>query len=358
MKVCIRNFQSLALVELIIEGFTVIKGDSNIGKSSLVRAITSALYGRAGDDFVRRGTESASVQIEGAPKIGGGTFDVEWNKGKGVNYFKIDGQKYDKVARDVPVHLPKFGYHEIQVGDDWINPQVSQQHDRVFLLDRSGSYVHDIISQASRLSVLLRADRSCGSDLKRQRSLQKLRQGDLDIARVKLEKMSPIREFHTRIHTFKPRVSALRTLANRLEDLREMGQARKLLVGTLLLSLPKHSVISEEQESLSQRILEVRKLGEERKAYLNLPEDVPSARPVDFDGLMKMSTDLNLAKSLASERKTVVGDVIQANSALTSILQEEELVGNDLELALSSLKICPVCEQPMPKVGDAEVHSH
>jgi DNA repair exonuclease SbcCD ATPase subunit len=343
------------MVDLLVEGLTVIVGPSNIGKSALIRAATSAFYGRAGDEFVRKGTSDTSVQIYSAPKIGGGTIDIEWHKGKGINKFVIDGVTYDKVARDVPAHLPKAGYHEIQVGDDYIRPQVSEQFDRMFLLDRSGSFVHDVIAQASRLSVLLRAERACSTDLKRQKGTLKIRNTDLLEAQQRLEQMAPIRQLHTRIQAIKPKIMDLRRLSNRLEDLKEMALTRQALRTIANITLPVSVEIAKSMDMQADRIQEIQRLSSERKLYLHLPEAVPSARPYDYDGMLKITGDIETAKKLADERVGALRDYRNDQTAFKSISQELEVAEAELASALAGIDICPVCERPMP---GKEVHVH
>lgn len=356
MRVRVRNFQSLQQVDLDIEGYTVILGPSNIGKSALIRAITSAFYGRPGEDFVRKGAPVTEVDIWDAPKAGGGTINIEWHKGKGVNKFVIDGAIYDKVARETPIHLTKAGYHEIDINGEYIRPQISEQHDRLFLLDRAGSFVHDVIAQASRLSVLLRADRNCSSDLKRQKSLQKIRQGDLLDAFEKLEQMAPIRELHTRIHTLKPKVLNLRSIWDRLEDLKQIAVSRKQLLDITNIQLPVTIEIPLDLIHREGRLVEIQRLAQERKLYLSLPKEVPSAKPFDFDGLMKISSDIETARALADERRLIFKEYRESQISFKSITQELEMSEAELARTLESIDICPVCERPMPgKEVNAEI---
>ena len=63
IRVNVENFQSLADVEVQLEGLTALVGPSDRGKSALVRAISAALFNLPGEYFVRTGTESARVTI-------------------------------------------------------------------------------------------------------------------------------------------------------------------------------------------------------------------------------------------------------------------------------------------------------
>lgn len=357
MKIRIRNFQSLALVELDVQGLTVILGPSDIGKSALIRAVASAFYGRPGDDFIRWGASETSVEIVGAPKVNGGTIDIGWFKGEGVNKFVVDGRTYDKVARDTPVHVQDAGYREVSIGNEDIRPQVAGQFDRIFLLDRPGSFVHDVIAEASRLSVLLRADKNCSTDLKRQRSIQKLRQTDLEEAKTRLESMANIREFHGRVTGLKIKLSNLKGLSKQVDNIKSIAETRKHLLPLQKVEIPKPVEYASEAFNLGPKIEEVKKLAAERKAYLGLPENVPSNKPIDLEGLISLDRKLDEARGLGLERKRVYREKLDAHSSLSAIIQEGEIAQASLDEALSTLKICPVCDRPMEDVN-AQVHTH
>lgn len=359
MKILVRNFQSLSLAELEVEGLTVVIGPSDIGKSALIRAVSAAFFGLAGDDFIRHGSTETTVEVIGAPKVNGGTIDVTWSKGKGINKFVIDGHTYDKVGRETPVHIQAAGYKDIVINDEDIRPQVADQFfdGNLFLLKRSGSFVHDVIAQASRLSILLRADKNCSTDLKRQRAEQRIRQSDLEIAKERLEKMSPIKEFHSRIQAIKAKFTSLKQLSSRLTSLRTTAETRHILIPLLDLKLPETIHLPDVLFQKAEKIQELIALATERKLYLKLPDLPPSSKPIDFDGLSKMSSDMVLADTLAQERKLVTKEVYDATASLKSIIQDGDMVKAELEEALASISICPVCERPM-EIQGAEVHSH
>jgi len=45
VKIRIKNFQSIEDLEIEVRGFTAITGKTNIGKSAIMRAISSAMLG-------------------------------------------------------------------------------------------------------------------------------------------------------------------------------------------------------------------------------------------------------------------------------------------------------------------------
>ena len=65
MKVKINNYQIIKEAELEFKpGVTVIIGSSNNGKSSVIRAIESAINNKGGSDFINYDAESCEVTIE------------------------------------------------------------------------------------------------------------------------------------------------------------------------------------------------------------------------------------------------------------------------------------------------------
>ena len=59
----IRNFQSLEDIDLELGQFTVIIGESDTGKSAIIRALKYALINKVGTGFIRHGEKQAAVEL-------------------------------------------------------------------------------------------------------------------------------------------------------------------------------------------------------------------------------------------------------------------------------------------------------
>ena len=64
MLVKVKDFQSLADVEIELNGFITITGVNNVGESALRRAVYFAHYGKDGDFFIRTGTNRTEVEVK------------------------------------------------------------------------------------------------------------------------------------------------------------------------------------------------------------------------------------------------------------------------------------------------------
>lgn len=196
IEVEIQNFQSIDRVALCIDGFTAIVGRSNIGKSSIVRAIQSALTGAAGTDFVRHGSScerrlknNKKCKCQATVRIATGKLALTWEKGDAVNQYTVvqDGAKkvYTAVDRGTPDFLlPDF--QSVKVGSSSDLIQVSEQFSPIFLLDQSGPAVADVLSDVARLDSINEALRLANKDRKEATATRKVRERDVGELRASL----------------------------------------------------------------------------------------------------------------------------------------------------------------------------
>jgi len=130
-EICLRNFQKHKDFRLLFDpGVNTIVGPTDIGKSSVVRAIRWVVFNRPlGDFFITRGEKFCSVSLY---FLGEG--EVVREKGEGINRYVLssNGDKLilDSVGTDVPIKVRNF----LRMGD--VN--FSLQHDPPFLFGLSG----------------------------------------------------------------------------------------------------------------------------------------------------------------------------------------------------------------------------
>jgi len=111
MDISVKNYQSLIDVNLKVEGLTIIKGQSNAGKSSLFKALYSATHNRFRQGCVRFGQDSCivSVRYPDSPVI----LRVERSSQGGSPLVSLGckalGYKsFNKMNRDVPPEIQQF----------------------------------------------------------------------------------------------------------------------------------------------------------------------------------------------------------------------------------------------------------
>jgi hypothetical protein len=149
IRVEIKSFQSIDHLDFEIRGFTCITGKTNIGKSAVVRAISSAILNNPVVGMVRKGAPYASVDLTSD------SWAFRWEKSeRGINRYTIGDKTYDKVGQRQLPEIADMGFRSVKVGQDDVSPWLAPQFSPIFLLDKSGPQVTDFISEVSRLNVL------------------------------------------------------------------------------------------------------------------------------------------------------------------------------------------------------------
>jgi hypothetical protein len=185
MDVEIRNFQSIKHIRLRLDGYTALVGRSNIGKSAVVRAITAALSGASGTNFVRhaptcpRRVKSAkSCKCFASVHLRREGFDLLWEKGDAINRYTYNGQIYDRADRGTPDFLtPAFS--PVTVGTGSVLLQAAPQTKPIFLLDQTGGVVADVLADVANLDRINVAIRLAEKDKREAAATRKVRASDV-----------------------------------------------------------------------------------------------------------------------------------------------------------------------------------
>ena len=181
LKVKIKNFQSIADTEFEVDGFTVIVGKNNRGKSAIVRAIDSALSNRLGNNFIRWGKLQTEV---GLIKD---NLDLSWVKEEKTASYTINKKSFTSLNRTVPQPIIDAGYKKFEIGDEKLNPLIAHQFEELFLINRSGPFVTEAISTLYDLNDINDADSLCQKKLRATKNLLKTRYTDTENLIKKLE---------------------------------------------------------------------------------------------------------------------------------------------------------------------------
>jgi hypothetical protein len=152
IQVRIDSFQSIDHLDLEISGFTCVSGATNIGKSAIIRAISSAILNKSVVGSVRKGKKFCTVEVDG----------LKWEKGERVGRYWVPGEvdengmskPRDGIGQGQTEVTELMGFRSVKVGDKYINPWLATQFDPIFLMQDSGPAVTDFISDITHLKVL------------------------------------------------------------------------------------------------------------------------------------------------------------------------------------------------------------
>jgi hypothetical protein len=260
IDVTIMNFQSIDVLHFEIDGFTALVGRSNIGKSSIVRALKCALTGSSSPDDVRHDIKacgrylrktkkcqcfsSVKLAFEDGPSM-------LWEKGDAINRYTVwkDGieQVYDSVGKEA--ELPDFvgeQFSPVKMGSKHSLLQVSDQFDPLFLLDLQGTAVADTLSDLGQLDAVNKALTLAAKDRRSATSTRKVREGDHTAAQAELaryagldyrsEGVRVVQASHAEVQRAAQKVRVVRRL---LDDTERIDAETGLLSRCLRSELPE-----------------------------------------------------------------------------------------------------------------------
>jgi AAA15 family ATPase/GTPase len=184
IRVKISNFQSISSASFDIDGFTVIVGKNNRGKSAIIRAIDAALSNKAGGGLVNWDKPSASVSLD-VKSSNKEEMSIVWEKGDSTEY-KVNGKAYTKLNKAIPQPILDAGFKKLEISDKKFTPIVGHQFNELFLINEPGSVVTEVISTMYDFDVINDADIICQKKLRAAKSLLKTREEDVTILKEKL----------------------------------------------------------------------------------------------------------------------------------------------------------------------------
>lgn len=185
LTVRVRNFQSIEDATVVIDGFTVVTGSNNSGKTALQRAIRGVFTNPPAGALVRHGAKYLSVTI---------TFPdgqtVTWEKGTKVNRYIINGGKpLEGLGKGgVPEEVLAMGVRPIKAGNEKIWPQIAEQFvGQVFLLDRSGSMLAEAVADVEKVGQFSAALKLADRDRRKALSALTVRRKDEKSLQVEVD---------------------------------------------------------------------------------------------------------------------------------------------------------------------------
>ena len=399
VEVEVQGFQSIKHQKVTIDGFTVLVGRSNLGKSAFARAIRYALSGAPGSDFVRhrpdceRRKGRKKCKCSAVVRIKTANMEIFWEKGDAVNRYEVtrlgesEPTVYTKVGQGPPDFLqPEFA--PVKVGSDGMELiQVSEQFNPIFLLNQSGTVVADVLSNVARLDEINVAMAEAAKDRKSDVSTRKLREKDIlsldkrlkgytgldetldDVDRLDKDYES-IQEVRGKLSQLDGFISRAKTLSISLKSLRRALQPPEPDVEGFSSASDRAFLLHRFYEALAVRAVTVRRLrGVDKVA---LPDAVPVERALDravridrwIDRVREVRYRMDRWKGLeltlpdpdplrnAAEKAGNIDSLTRRHESLMASFErvraslgESEKEKQEVLEEINDLGVCPTCSQ-------------
>ena len=410
LKVRIQNCQSIEDATLEVDGFTLITGENNSGKTATQRAIRGAFTNAPAGPLVRYGEDHVTVDIE---------FDdgqtLKWEKGGKLNQYTVNGVRLEKVGRGVPDEVKALGVMPLTVGDETMWPQIATQfpstqfQGQVFLLDKSGALLAEIVADVERIGKLSQGLKLCEKDRRAARDKLGVRREDklgyeeelaeftgldsvvtqIDSLDTMLEEAADTQAQVELLEEFQEAYQAAVEIVTKLEgigevaipsaavveqartagqDLREVSAlAEKLstttaqvesLKGLAQVKVPAASLAAEAQGT-AQKLAELLKLqGTWETITRKVADATQGAEAADrvslfekddprLKKLQKIQKGLGLLEDMRSRLVKARADEKKASEALAGFEGSVRSAEDELKAILGSMEQCPTCKTPM-----------
>jgi len=276
-KVTIENFQSIRKVSFDIDGFTVIVGRNNIGKSAIMRAIIAALSNRAGRNYIRENEKFTEVRIQRAD------LDATWRKADKATYTIRIGDKEEKFSalnRDIPQPLVDAGFGKIEMGEQSMSPIIAAPFNPLFLIDESGPVVTEVLASLYNLNVLSTADELCQKEVKAKKSSLKLREADLIVLKDELGKYTGFESLKAEIENITETEKRCNALQAEIDWMKSCESKIDLLSASLKRLEKLYEVGAFDTQIIEAILVDIAWFRQQEQTVFRVAQNVQTLKPV------------------------------------------------------------------------------
>lgn len=317
LNITLDNFQSISSAELTFEqGINILVGQSNSGKSAILRAIKAVLLNPNGSArYIKKGTNKATVTINYENNL------IEWDREKKSSSYTVNSEPYGKTGNSNAFKI--------------LNDNTG------FTLDNSGN----LMNVEGELELPFPFDRSPSELFKLFENVFCVSDSATILKAFKEEEdntQKQLNEVNSNIKSLHSKISALQTLKGEV-DLDKLRQYKSLLVELK----NKQETLSEDlkQLNLSRIIINKVKLNKEYTDFDLQDKGVEEYKRVLLDyntakqthKLIKLAKTLQVSPSfntdLLLQYKELYKDYneLRNNSKLINLLDDKKEISIDLE---------------------------
>lgn len=351
-KIYIKNYQALNDLEIeLVPGINLITGNSNNGKSAVIRAVRDLIFNGFQNSKIKHGEKELCVKLDDC---------IEAIRNKNTKYI-IENKDYDKVGR-VPLQevkdLLKIGSFEVNKVK--IEPNFQFQMDKPFLFDKTPGNKYELIigtKQDKFLKALKKIKENSNELNKTDKKIIISRIDDLKKDKIILEKkhetLSVVEELYNsikRINKEKKYIKEIESKINELDDIEiKIKKINENIEKILSLNLTKIETDLKNKSNNLDKIIELifqyEKL-EDKKKYID-----ESIKKINEMELLKINNGYIQDKK--DELKEILGKINSFKETmakgkksleeLENVKKELKFVKEEFEQYKKEIKYCPVC---------------
>lgn len=365
LKVDLENFQSISKGTLeFVQGINIIVGQSNSGKSAILRAIKGAVLNPNGSQkYIQKGADKFKVNLEYEGN------SIEWSRGSKSPKYVVNGEEYLKVGNSNLTDILDNSGFVLNESGNLMN--IESELELPFPFDKNNSELFKLfeknifcISDSTAITKLIKADEeetarqkdAVESELKRYKqklqavseleeevNLDRLIEGRNNFANLlkKKDKLSldinslnGIMSMRSVLSKDIPAVNidkdilhsyiALQTDINKLENIRGVGAtlSKEVPTASTPVEVAPYIELKDDIEKLKQT---------EKIMSILSPLEAPTTRVIDKE-YISLREDINSLKRVQEQALNVKNDMVSLREQIESLKKE-----------ISEYKVCPLC---------------
>jgi DNA repair exonuclease SbcCD ATPase subunit len=305
------NFQCHNALEVPLSRITTICGESDSGKSAIIRALCWLLYNNLqGDSFITHGQTTCKValDIDNEGKL------IRHKTTKSNGYTLPDGSICNAIGRDIPESVAQL----IRVSD--LN--VQYQFDAPFWFSLSAGQLTkelNLIADIAWLDRLMYQSNADKREIQTVLNVSNTRQTEL---KTKLEALQWTHEAENELNKLELQEKNLQKLQNTVETLNN-------LLSVSIIYIEEYNTIIAALESWQQvnsnytRLQEIKEQTTRLNTLIdNAPVDIPNVTELQtkYTGVYNIYTQYSALSELLSKTPEAIPDVTQLNTELVNTI--------------------------------------
>lgn len=323
MKVQVKDYQAVKKATINIQGLTILRGASNAGKSSFVRAFLAAANNRFKSGVVRHGEDFAEIKIQTEPDQ---PILIVRRKATGASpIMKLGDRVFNKLNRELPIEVTNYlNFGSINVSNsEKYNLNFFTQFQPPLLFGFSQKKVMDVLSASKAVDQLNALRKEL--DISRTELRGKISATDANLSKIK-EDLSVVRN---QLQSF-PDLTELQSRSDELIKLNLLWGKLQSLSGLI----DSYVDVSNRVESLEVLISKIQNLEDLRSSYLNLSKLSNSLKESDLISSkicsLKQLASISLSYDNLIKEKESISNSLDKVELLSDMVDQESFVAKKL----------------------------
>ena len=347
LKTKIKDFQSLHDVEIEHGGVTIITGQSDLGKSAILRSIKTLHRNCSTVTDIKHGAHKFSVEQ---------TFDdgnvISIEKSKTVNSYHVNGQTLAKVGREVPEMVREILKTDELVLDKDLSCDLnfSGQFDPQFLLTESSTFVTKVISTLSGIEIIYAAIREGAAQAQKLKATSQILSGNIEGLLKFVGLQSDAVGLQSELAGLQYSEKESTTLSETIEKLGSLSRRGEVLKAKVIDVAPEEEALKTLSETYKALISGQSKID----ALEVLKKRSESIKILDIEPVEALLSKIKTIYSVLEGDEIVYNTLILRHKTITDFgnkIEEADRIIAELEAEEAklkiSVKICGACGRPL-----------